>query len=55
MDRFNPKKLSEMEGTEKYQIQITKRFTALGDDMGINTALETVIEYQNFTQRRSVL
>jgi hypothetical protein len=31
MDRFNLKKLNEVEGKEKYRVEVSKRFTALED------------------------
>jgi hypothetical protein len=31
MERFNLKKLNEVEGKEQYRVEISKRFTALGN------------------------
>jgi len=46
-ERFNLKKLNELEVRKEYQIEITNRFTALenlGDDEDINRAWENVKE-----------
>jgi hypothetical protein len=45
MERFNPKKLNEVEGKEQYGAEISNRFSALEnlhDDGGINTAWDTI-------------
>jgi hypothetical protein len=46
-ERFNPRKLNELENMKKYQIEITKRFAALenvSDDGDINRAWESIKE-----------
>ena len=46
-DRFNLKKLKDLEVKKQYQIEITKRFAALGnisDDGDINRAWENIKE-----------
>jgi hypothetical protein len=55
-DRFNRKKLNEVEVKEQYQVKISDMFAALENlhnDVGINRAWKT--EYQNFSQRASRL
>jgi hypothetical protein len=52
MERFNFKKLDEVEGKEKYEVEISNRFASLqnlDDDVDINR------EYQNFRQSESRL
>jgi hypothetical protein len=47
MDRFNLKKLDEVEGKEQYWVEISNRFAALeilDDDVVINRAWETIRE-----------
>jgi hypothetical protein len=47
MERFNLKKLNEVEGKEQYLVEISKRFTALENldaEVEINRAWETVTE-----------
>jgi hypothetical protein len=44
MERFNVKKLSEVEGEEQYRVEISNRFTALENldtEMNVNKAWET--------------
>jgi hypothetical protein len=43
MERFNPKKLNEEEGKEKYRVNVSNRFAALEDldtEAEINSAWE---------------
>jgi hypothetical protein len=45
MDRFNLKKLNEVEGKEEYRVEVSNRFSALEDldqEMKINSAWETI-------------
>jgi hypothetical protein len=47
MERFSPRKLNEVDGKEKYRVEIKNRFTALeslGDDgdVDISRAWETI-------------
>jgi hypothetical protein len=47
MERFNLKKLNEVEGKEEYRVEISYRFAALvilDAEVGINTTLETIRE-----------
>jgi hypothetical protein len=47
MEKFNLKKLDEVEGTEQYRVEISNRFAALenlDDDVDINRAWETILE-----------
>jgi hypothetical protein len=37
MERFNPKKLNEVEGKERYRVEVSNRFAALED---FNTEVE---------------
>jgi hypothetical protein len=45
MERFNLKKLKEVEGKEKYRVEVSNRFAALEHldaEVGINTVWESV-------------
>jgi hypothetical protein len=59
MERFNLKKLNEVEGKEKYLVEISNRLAALEDldaEVEINTIWETIKrEYKNFSKRESRL
>jgi hypothetical protein len=58
MERFNLKKLNEVEGKERYRVEISNRFAALENldtEVDVNKTWETIIEYQNFCQRESRL
>jgi lipoate-protein ligase A len=47
MERFNLKKLNEVEGKEKYCVEVSNRFAALEDldsEVEINTIWETIRE-----------
>jgi hypothetical protein len=44
MDRFNLKKLNNVEGKEQYPIEVSYMFEALKDEMQINRAWETITE-----------
>jgi hypothetical protein len=47
MERFNLKKLDEVEGKERHRVGISNRFAALenlDDDVDINRAWETIKE-----------
>jgi hypothetical protein len=46
-ERFNLKKLNEIEGKEQYRVEVSNRFAALEDldaEVKINSALEMVRE-----------
>jgi hypothetical protein len=47
MERFNLKKLNEVEGKEQYRVKVSNRFAALEDldtEVEINSARETIRE-----------
>jgi hypothetical protein len=47
VERFNLKKLNEVEGKEQFCVQVSNRFAALGDldtEVEINSAWETIRE-----------
>jgi hypothetical protein len=47
MERFNHKKLNEVEGKEQYRVEISNRFAALENldtEMDFNIAWETIIK-----------
>jgi hypothetical protein len=57
MERFNLKKLDEVEGKEQYQVEISNRFAALensDDDVNINRTWETVREEIKFSANASL-
>jgi hypothetical protein len=56
MQRFNLKKLNEVEGKEQYPVQNSNRFAALENldtEVGYNTVWEAIREHQHFSQRES--
>jgi hypothetical protein len=59
IERFNIKKLSEIEGKEQYHIEISNRFTAsdkIDTEVDVNKVWETIkTEYQHFCKRESRL
>jgi hypothetical protein len=58
MERFNLKKLKEVEVKEQYRVEISNRFAALEEldtEVDINRAWEAIREYKNFSQRESRL
>jgi hypothetical protein len=58
MERFNLKKLNEVEGKEKYRIEVSKRFAALEDlnaEVEFNTIWETIRENPLFYEGCSKL
>ena len=55
-ERFNLRKLKELEVKKQYQFEITNRFAAfenISDDGDINRAWVNIKEYQNLSQRES--
>jgi hypothetical protein len=47
MERFNLKKLNDVEGKEKFRVEVSNRFAALEDldtEVEINSAWETITE-----------
>jgi hypothetical protein len=55
MERFNLKKLNEVEGKEQYRVEIWNRFAALENfdaDANINWAWETVKEMYKLQPKR---
>jgi hypothetical protein len=59
MDRLNLKKLNEVEGKERYRIEISKRFAALENldtEVDVNKARETIGEnIKNSAKKREVI
>jgi hypothetical protein len=57
MERFNLKKLSKVEGKERYRVQISNRFAAsenLDTEVGVNIAGETIRENINISPKESL-
>jgi hypothetical protein len=57
MERFNLKKLNEVEGKEQYCVEISNRFAALENidtDGDVNKAWETIREYINISAKESL-
>jgi hypothetical protein len=57
MQRFNLKKLNEVESKRQYQVKISNRFAALEnlvDDMDINRAWETIRENIKISDNESL-
>jgi hypothetical protein len=58
MERFDLKKLNDVEGKEQFRVKVSNRFAALKDldtEVEINSAWEMVREYKNFSQKESRL
>ena len=56
-ERFSLRKLTELEGKEKYQIEITKRFAALENlnvDEDVNRAWENIKEHIKTSAKESL-
>jgi hypothetical protein len=56
MERFNLKKLDEVQGKEQYRVEISYRFAALeylDAEVEINSAWEITRDYKNFSQKES--
>jgi hypothetical protein len=57
MDRFNLKKLSEVQGKEQYRVEISNRFAALENldtEGDVNKACETIKENIKFSIEESL-
>jgi hypothetical protein len=57
MERFNLKKLNEVEGKEKYRLEVSNRFAALEDlntEVEINTIWETTRENIKISAKESL-
>jgi hypothetical protein len=57
MERFNLKKLNEVEDKEQYQVEISRRFAALenlDDDADINRTSETITENIKISAKKSL-
>jgi hypothetical protein len=57
MERFNLKKLNEVEGKEHYHVEISNRFSALENlnaEVDINRAWETITESINISAKESL-
>jgi hypothetical protein len=58
MERFNLKKLNEVEGKDQYCVEVSNRFAALehlDTEVEINSAWKTIRETKHFSQRESRL
>jgi hypothetical protein len=49
MERFNLKKLNEVQGKEQYRVEVSNRFAAL-EDLGVE--VEMIRENINFQSKR---
>jgi hypothetical protein len=54
MERFNLKKLNEVESKEKYRVDVSNRFAAL-EDLDTEVEINSIWEYKNFSERESRL
>jgi hypothetical protein len=57
MERFNPKRLNEVEGKEQYQVEISNRFAPLenlDDDVDIDRAWKTIRENIKISAKESL-
>jgi hypothetical protein len=57
IQRFNLKKLNEVEGKEQYRVEISNRFAALENseaEMDINRAWETIRKNINISDKESI-
>jgi hypothetical protein len=57
MERFNLKKLNEVEGKEQYRVEILNRFAALENldaEVDINRAWETIRENIKFPAKENL-
>jgi hypothetical protein len=57
MERFNLKKLNEVEGKEQYRVEISNRFTALeilDTEVDINSARESISENIKISAKESL-
>jgi hypothetical protein len=57
MERFNLKKLNEVEGKEQFHVEVSNRFSALEDmdaEVEINSAWETIRENINISAKGSL-
>jgi hypothetical protein len=58
MERFNLKKFSEVEGKEKYRVEVSNRFSALEDldaEVEIITIWETIRENIKISVKNSLV
>jgi hypothetical protein len=57
MERFNLKKLNEVEGKEQFHVEVSNRFAALeelGAEVEINSSRETIRENIKITAKESL-
>jgi hypothetical protein len=59
MERFNLKKLNDVEGKEKYRVEVSNRFAAL-EDLDVEVEIKTIWEKirentKNVSERQSRL
>jgi hypothetical protein len=58
MERFNLKKINEVEGKEHFRVEVSNRFTALEDldaEVEINSAWEMIGVNINISTKQSLL
>jgi hypothetical protein len=58
MDRFNLKKLNDVEGKEQFRCEVSNRFAALEDldaEVEINSAWETIRENIKILAKESIV
>jgi hypothetical protein len=54
MERFNLKRLNEVEGKEQFRVEVSNRFAALDTEVEINSALETIRENINISAKEGL-
>jgi hypothetical protein len=54
MERFNLKKLGEVDGKEQYHVQVSNGFAALDVEVEINIAWETIRENIKISAKESL-
>jgi hypothetical protein len=54
MEKFNLKKLNDIEGKEEFCVEISNRFAALDTEVEINSAWETIMENIKISVKESL-
>jgi 50S ribosomal subunit-associated GTPase HflX len=54
MERFNFKKLKEVEGKEQFHVEVSNKFAALEDLVEINSSWETIRENISISAKESL-
>jgi hypothetical protein len=54
MERFNLKRLNEVEGKELYRVEVSNRFAALDAEVEINSAWEMIRENTKCSAKESL-